>query len=137
MAQESSGNSVVAKAIAESREDILQGSKIAVTLKKHHIFPQMAIRMIAAGEETGNLGGLLEKVADFYEARVDAALTTINALIEPIMIVGMGLGVGYVVWAGDTYTNSLSQASFGIWSMIGARPFGGETSACRPSDELG
>ena len=90
MAQHTSGNSVVAKAIADSREEILKGSKIAPSLKRHAIFPQMAIRMVSAGEETGSLSALLEKVADFYESRVDAALTTINALIEPVMIVVVG-----------------------------------------------
>jgi len=90
MAEGTSGNTVVARAIAEAREEILKGSKIAVSLKKHEIFPQMAIRMISTGEETGSLSSLLEKVADFYESRVDAALTTINTLIEPVMIVVIG-----------------------------------------------
>ena len=90
MAQDTTGNSVVAKAIRAVREDILKGSKIAPTLKRQGIFPQMVIRMVSAGEETGSLSSLLEKVADFYEARVDAALTTINALIEPVMIVVIG-----------------------------------------------
>lgn len=91
MAQETAGNSVVAKAISDSREEILRGAKIAQSLKKHDVFPHMAIRMVSAGEETGSLSSLLEKVADFYESRVDAALTTINALIEPVMIVIVGV----------------------------------------------
>ena len=90
MAQHTSGNSVIAQAIASSREEILKGSKIAPSLKRHEIFPHMAIRMVSAGEETGSLSALLEKVADFYEARVDAALTTINSLIEPVLIVMVG-----------------------------------------------
>lgn len=90
MAQHTSGNTVVARAIADSREAILKGGKIAASLKRHEIFPQMAIRMISTGEETGSLSSLLEKVADFYESRVDAALTTINTLIEPVMIVIVG-----------------------------------------------
>ena len=93
MAEETSGNSVVAGAIHASREAILQGSKIAPSLKQHKVFPHMAIRMISAGEETGSLSGLLEKVADFYEARVDAALTTINSLIEPVLIIVVGVCV--------------------------------------------
>jgi len=90
MAQHTSGNTVVANAIADSREAILKGGKIAASLKRHEIFPQMAVRMISTGEETGSLSSLLEKVADFYESRVDAALTTINTLIEPVMIVIVG-----------------------------------------------
>ncbi len=93
MAEQTSGNSVVARAIHDSREAILKGNKIAPSLKQQKIFPQMAIRMVSAGEETGSLSGLLEKVADFYEARVDAALTTINSLIEPVLIVVVGVFV--------------------------------------------
>ena len=93
MAQGTAGNTVVAKAIADSREEILKGVKIAASLKRSRIFPHMVVRMVSAGEETGNLSELLEKVADFYEARVDAAVTTINALIEPMMITVVGLFV--------------------------------------------
>ncbi len=90
MAQETAGNTVVAKAIRESREDILKGGKIAGSLKKQKIFPHMMVRMVSAGEETGSLAKLLEKVSQFYEQRVDASLTTINSLIEPILIVVIG-----------------------------------------------
>ena len=91
MAQGTAGNSVVAGAIGKAREEILKGTKIASSLKQQRIFPQMVIRMVSAGEESGSLSSLLLKVADFYEARVDAALTTINALIEPVMIVVVGV----------------------------------------------
>ena len=90
MARDTSGNSVLAQAIQNSREEILKGNKIAASLKKQEIFPSMAVRMIAAGEETGSLSPLLEKISDFYESRVDAALTTINTLIEPVSILVIG-----------------------------------------------
>ncbi len=90
LAQETAGNIVVAKAIANSREEILKGSRIAASLKKQKIFPHMVVRMVSAGEETGSLSSLLEQVADFYEARVDSALATINSLIEPALIVVIG-----------------------------------------------
>ena len=90
MAQETAGNSVIARAIRNSREEILKGGKIAASFRQQAIFPPMVLRMVSAGEETGSLSKLLEKVADFYEARVDAALSTINALIEPVMIVVIG-----------------------------------------------
>ncbi len=90
LAQETSGNSVVTQAIRDSREEILQGAKIAKSLKGHKIFPPMVVGMVSAGEETGNLSDLLERAADFYEARVDAALTTINTLLEPVMIIVIG-----------------------------------------------
>ena len=90
MAQHTAGNLIVARAVADSREEILKGGKIASSLKRHTIFPQMVIRMVATGEETGSLSKLLEKVSDFYEARVDASITTLNTLIEPVMIVLVG-----------------------------------------------
>jgi type IV pilus assembly protein PilC len=90
MSQATAGNTVVASAITHARTAIMEGSKIAPALKAQPIFPKMAVRMVAAGEETGNLSGLLEKTAEFYESRVDAALTTINALIEPVMISVIG-----------------------------------------------
>lgn len=93
MAQETCGNRVIAKAVQSAREEILKGSKIAVSLRREPIFPRMAVRMISAGEESGNLSALLEKIADFFEARVDAALSTINALIEPIFIIVIGIFV--------------------------------------------
>ncbi len=93
LAEETAGNRVVAKAVADSREEILQGSKIAASLKRRKFFPNMAIRMVSAGEETGSLSSLLEKVAEFYESRVDAMLLTINSLIEPILIIAIGMFV--------------------------------------------
>ena len=90
MAQETAGNSVIAQAIRNSREEILKGGKIAASLRRQAIFPPMVLRMVSAGEETGSLSKLLQKVADFYEARVDATLSTINALIEPVLIVIVG-----------------------------------------------
>ena len=93
MAEQTAGNSVVAAAIHASREDILKGNKITTSFRKQEIFPRMVVRMISSGEETGNLSGLLEKAAEFYETRVDAALTTINTLIEPVIIVIIGFFV--------------------------------------------
>ncbi len=93
MAEETCGNRSIAKAVRLSREEILKGGKIAASLRQHPVMPRMAVRMIAAGEETGSLSGILEKVSEFYEARVDAALTTINSLIEPVFIVLIGMFV--------------------------------------------
>lgn len=93
MSENTSGNRVVARAIRFTREELLKGNKLAASLKIQPVFPRMVVRMVSAGEETGNVSNLLEKLADFYESRVDAALTTINALIEPIFIVVIGLFV--------------------------------------------
>lgn len=99
MAQETSGNSVLAKAIRLAREEILKGSRISASLKRHSIFPAMAVRMVSAGEETGSLSEILKKIADFYESRVEDALTTINALVEPIFIVVIGFFVLILILA--------------------------------------
>ncbi len=90
LAQETSGNTLVTQAIRESRDDILKGSKIAESFKKQKIFPPMLVRMVSVGEETGNLNEMLERVADFYETRVESTLAMINTLLEPIMIVLIG-----------------------------------------------
>ena len=91
MARETTGNTVISRAVGRCREEILEGSRIAASFKKQGIFPPMMVRMMATGEETGSLSGLLDGVADFYESRVDAALATINSLIEPILIITIGI----------------------------------------------
>lgn len=90
LAQETSGNTLVTQAIRESRDDILKGSKIADSFKQQKIFPPMLVRMVSVGEETGNLNEMLERVADFYETRVESTLAAINTLLEPVMIVLIG-----------------------------------------------
>jgi type IV pilus assembly protein PilC len=90
MVEETSGNTLIANSIRAAREEILKGSKIAAALRKQPLIPKMASRMIAAGEETGNMTLLLDKCSEFYESRVDASITTINTLIEPIMIILIG-----------------------------------------------
>ena len=113
MAQETSGNSVLVGAIRRSREEIIKGGKIAASFKKQGIFPPMMVRMIAAGEETGSLSGLLDGVSDYYESRVDAVLTTINALIEPVMIVVIGVFVAIFVLAMYMPVFNLARAMHG------------------------
>jgi hypothetical protein len=82
MAQYTSGNSVVAKAIAESREEILKGGKIAASLKKHDVFPHMAIRMVSAGEETGSLSYLIAGpgVSNFWLSPAEGVAKKIHAM---------------------------------------------------------
>ncbi len=93
------GSRVLAAAVQEAREEILKGNKIAASLKKQKLFPRMVVRMVSVGEETGNLSGILEKTAEFYESQVDAAIMTVNALIEPIIIVMIGCFVLVFVMA--------------------------------------
>jgi type IV pilus assembly protein PilC len=94
-----SGNRVIQDAIMESRASIAGGETIAAPLKKSQVFPPMVISMIAVGEQTGGLDEMLTKIADFYDEEVDAAVSGLLALMEPVMIVFLGVVVGGMVIA--------------------------------------
>jgi type IV pilus assembly protein PilC len=94
-----SGNRVIQDAIMESRASIAGGETIAAPLKKSEVFPPMVISMIAVGEQTGGLDEMLTKIADFYDEEVDAAVSGLLALMEPVMIVFLGVVVGGMVIA--------------------------------------
>ncbi len=94
-----SGNRVIQDAIMESRASIAGGDTIAAPLKKSRVFPPMVISMIAVGEQTGGLDEMLTKIADFYDEEVDAAVSGLLALMEPVMIVFLGVVVGGMVIA--------------------------------------
>ncbi len=94
-----SGNRVIQDAIMESRSSIAGGDTIAAPLKKSAVFPPMVISMIAVGEQTGGLDEMLTKIADFYDEEVDAAVSGLLALMEPVMIVFLGVVVGGMVVA--------------------------------------
>jgi type IV pilus assembly protein PilC len=94
-----SGNRVIQDAIMESRASIAGGETIAAPLKKSQVFPPMVISMIAVGEQTGGLDEMLSKIADFYDEEVDAAVSGLLALMEPLMIVFLGVVVGGMVVA--------------------------------------
>jgi type IV pilus assembly protein PilC len=93
---DTAGNSVVAETITRARSSIKEGEKISTPLFASRIFPVMVTQMIAVGEETGRLDQMLVKVADFYDDEVDATLKSLTSLIEPLMIVGLGLIVGFI-----------------------------------------
>src|SRR5215211_3440858 len=86
----SSGNWVIENALLKSRDAILQGIPIYKPLEDEPVFPPMVTRMIAVGEETGDIDGMLGKVADFYESEVDATVKALTSIIEPLMIVVVG-----------------------------------------------
>lgn len=94
-----SGNKVIEKAILEAREAIREGERIADPLRKSAIFPPMVIQMISVGEETGNLDTMLSKISDFYDQEVDNAVKGLTSMIEPIIIVVMGVVIGSIVIA--------------------------------------
>ncbi len=97
--RDTSGNQVIANAIDAAREEVQQGGMISVALLKEAVFPAMAIQMMAIGEETGQLDGMLMKVADFYEDEVEQAVKALTSVLEPLMIVVLGGMVGTILLA--------------------------------------
>ncbi|RYG25561.1 type II secretion system F family protein [bacterium] len=93
------GNAVMSDALLESRARIREGDRIGDPLEASKLFPPMVVHMIAIGEESGSLDFMLQKIADFYEDEVDAAISSLTAAIEPIMIVTLGFVVGFIVVA--------------------------------------
>ncbi len=93
------GNRVIQDAIMESRASIAGGETISAPLQKSAVFPPMVISMIAVGEQTGGLDEMLSKIADFYDEEVDAAVSGLLSLMEPVMIVFLGVVVGGMVVA--------------------------------------
>jgi type IV pilus assembly protein PilC len=93
----SSGNWVVENALLKSRDAIREGIPIYKPLETEPVFPPMVTRMIAVGEETGDIDGMLTKIAEFYESEVDAAVKALTSIIEPLMIVVVGGIVGAIV----------------------------------------
>ena len=88
------GNAVISKGILYSREKVSQGMDIASPLLETAIFPPMVVQMIGVGEQTGAMDDMLQKIADFYEEEVDAAVAAMSAMLEPIILVFLGVGVG-------------------------------------------
>jgi type IV pilus assembly protein PilC len=93
------GNAVIHDAVMESRQSIAGGETIAAPLEKSAVFPPMVISMIAVGEQTGGLDEMLSKIADFYDEEVDVAVSALLSLMEPAMIVVLGVIVGGMVIA--------------------------------------
>ncbi len=91
---ETSGNTVVAKAVRDVQSSVKEGESLAEPLTEHPVFPPMVVQMMAVGEETGALDTMLSKVADFYDREVEATVDALTSLIEPLLIVVMGATVG-------------------------------------------
>jgi len=90
-------NDHISDAILQSRASIREGDTIANPLAGSRMFPPMVVQMITIGEETGQLDAMLAKVADFYEGEVDARLESLTAALEPVLIVFLGVVVGFIV----------------------------------------
>jgi len=91
------GNAVVERALQKVRRSLEEGKSLTEPLKESEVFPGMVTQMIAVGEQTGAMDAMLQKIADFYEEEVDAAVKDLLTALEPIMIVFLGVVVGGVV----------------------------------------
>ena len=92
-----SGNRVVEVAIDNVRSNVRDGENIAEPLARSKIFPSMVTRMVAVGEQAGELEKMLSKIADFYDEQVDAAVSGLTSLIEPLIIAFLGIVIGSIV----------------------------------------
>lgn len=88
------GNVIMEKAIRSAATDIERGEGISVALGKHPIFPSMIIRMVTAGEQTGKIENMLERISDFLDEEIETTLSGLTSLIEPLLIVFLGVTVG-------------------------------------------
>ncbi len=95
----SAGNHVVEESIRSVSTDVEKGDNLSVAMSKKPIFPPMLLRMVAAGESTGKIDTMLEKMADFWDEEIEAMLDALTSLIEPMLIVFLGVIVGGIVIA--------------------------------------
>ncbi len=94
-----SGNLVIERSLVEARDRVARGELLSEVLKDNPLFPPLVIEMMAAGERTGELDGMLEKVAEFYEEEVDYAVEALTTMMEPLMLVVLGGMIGIIVIA--------------------------------------
>jgi len=99
ISQEVMTNVVLRKAVEEAAVSVSQGESLAVTLKKSGHFPPTVTHMIAVGERAGELETMLTRVAETYEGQIDMKLSRLTSLIEPLMLVTMGVAVGFIVFS--------------------------------------
>jgi type IV pilus assembly protein PilC len=95
--QNTVGNVIMEAAIKSAAADIERGEGISTAMSKHSIFPTMIIRMMTAGEQTGKIDAMLERIADFLDEEIETTLSGLTSLIEPILIVFLGVVVGSIV----------------------------------------
>jgi type IV pilus assembly protein PilC len=93
------GNKVVEQGIMKARDKISEGHDMAGPLAESRVFPTMVVQMIGVGEQTGAMDQMLQKIADFYEEEVDAAVSALTSLIEPVMMAFLGVVVGGLIIA--------------------------------------
>ena len=108
-----SGNKIIEGAISTVRQGISEGRNISEPLAEAKVFPDMVVQMISVGEATGALDVMLNKVADFYEDEVDQAVEAMTSLLEPIIMVFLGIVIGGLV-----IMSFVSVETFGIGCLI-------------------
>jgi len=91
------GNWVIERSLVDVRTRVHEGARISAPLAEDPIFPPMVASMVKIGEETGELDNMLGKIADFYEDEVDASIQALTSIIEPILMIGVGIMVGTIV----------------------------------------
>ena len=91
------GNSLISDAIQKAGNDVREGQSLSAPLSRSGLFPTIAVEMISVGEQSGNLEPMLYRIADAYEKEVESSITMLTSLLEPIMILVMGLAVGFIV----------------------------------------
>jgi type IV pilus assembly protein PilC len=91
------GNKVIEEEVMEARDSVESGKTLSEPLRDSNIFPLMVVQMVNVGEQTGELDSMVNKVADFYEDEVDAAISDLLALMEPLIILFLGATVGWIV----------------------------------------
>ena len=94
-----SGNILITRTVERVVEDVRQGQAIARSMGESGVFTPMVVQMVSVGEETGSLDQMLEKVALFYEREADAGIARLAAMVEPVIIIGMGVVIGFIVVA--------------------------------------
>lgn len=91
------GNKIVEEAILHARQSITEGKTVSEPLGQTKVFPPMVVQMIAVGETTGALDAMLSKIADFYDEEVDTAVGALTSMLEPLMMVFLGVVIGFIV----------------------------------------
>ena len=99
IARLSMGNRVMAEVVVETERSVGEGQDFAATLKRSGQFPPLVVQMVKAGEQSGELEAMLEKSAEFYEQDVALLVATLSSLVEPAIVLAMGVMVGFLVMA--------------------------------------
>ena len=109
---DTAGSVVISRALADVNASVRQGDPVAAPMAEHEVFPSMVVEMLSVGEETGEMDQMLDRIADFYEDEVEATTEALTALIEPLMIMFLGIVVGSMIIA-------LYLPIFKVFDMIG------------------